>query len=215
MNFINVTPKEALNRLRIIYPLWIVCGVFSLIYLPSKLITKDFTTTASNILANETLFQLGIASNLIVQLFQIIAAIYLFKLFYPVDKNSSALILIFGLLGVPIAMFSEALNYGALLLLKSNSLELANVFIQMNHFGIQLASIFWGLWLFPLGYCIYKANYFPKWLGIIVIIAGFGYLLGSFAYIFTGRLLGFFEALTMGETIFLLWLVIRGGKIKK
>ena len=89
-------------------------------------------------------------------------------------------------------------------------------FLNLNEQGVIIASIFWGLWLFPLGYLIYKSDYFPRIFGILMAIAGFGYLIGSFTYF----LLPSYEAIiqvsdlmTMGEIFFMIWVVLKGGKI--
>ena len=90
-------------------------------------------------------------------------------------------------------------------------------FLNLNEQGIFIATIFWGLWLFPLGYLIYMSGYFPKILGILMILAGIGYTLEHFVHL----LLPNFEAMitpvlyimVMGELIFMGWITIKGAKI--
>jgi hypothetical protein len=59
------------------------------------------------------------------------------------------------------------------------SQSLMMFFLNLNEQGILIASIFWGLWLFPIGTLIYESRYFPKILGHLMILAGFGYLLAA------------------------------------
>ena len=211
----DLTQKKAITILRILYPIWAAVGLFSIMYVPSLLIVAgDATTTASNIMANESLFRMGIAGSLITQLIQIVVVLVLYQLFKSVDKNHALLMVIFALVGVPITMLNTLNKIAALLLL--NSADQMMFFLNLNEQGIFIASIFWGLWLFPLGYLIYKSDYFPKIFGILMAIAGFGYLIGTFTYF----LLPSYEAIiqvsdlmTMGEIFFMIWVVLKGGKI--
>ena len=59
---------------------------------------------------------------------------------------------------------------------------LAYLFIRFHSQGLQAIQIFWGLWLFPFGLLVYKSRFIPKILGVLLIIAGFAYLLGSFMF---------------------------------
>ncbi|MCD4844290.1 MAG: DUF4386 domain-containing protein [Methanosarcinales archaeon] len=87
--------------------------------------------------------------------------------------------------------FINALNQFAVLLLLSgadylivfgaNQLNaLVMLFLNLHKYGYFIAQIFFGLWLLPLGYLIFKSGYFPKILGILVMIACFGHLLEFF-----------------------------------
>ena len=211
----DLTQKKAITILKILYPIWFIVGFFSIMYVPSLLIVAgDAATTASNIIANESLFRMGLAGSLITQLIQIVVVLVLYQLFKSVDKNHALLMVIFALVGVPITMLNTLNRIAALLLL--NNADQMMFFLNLNEQGVFIASIFWGLWLFPLGYLIYKSGYFPKIFGVLMFIAGFGYLIGSF----TSFLLPGYEAIiqvsdlmTMGEVFFMIWVVLKGAKI--
>ncbi|WP_292470681.1 DUF4386 domain-containing protein [Methanolobus sp.] len=82
---------KTITKLRILYPIWTVISIFSLLYAPT--------------LASEsTLFKLGLLGQIIVQLFQIAVALLLYKLFVETDKEQASMIVIFGLLGVPLSL---------------------------------------------------------------------------------------------------------------
>ena len=71
-----------------------------------------------------------------------------------------------------------------------------------------------GPWLFPLGYLVFKSGFLPKILGVLLMIACFGYVTDSFATFLCYRVnVGMFAAL--GEVIFILWLVIKGVNIEQ
>ena len=53
MNFVDVSKKEAVTLLRFLYAIWALIGMFSLMYVPSKIIVfGDAVATANNILSN-------------------------------------------------------------------------------------------------------------------------------------------------------------------
>ena len=223
----DISQRKAVTILRFLYPLWAVIGLFSVMYVPSILIVpEDAAATANNIMANELLFSMSIAGSLIVQLIHIVAVLVLYELFKSVNKNHAVLVVLLGLVGVPIAMLNEINKLAALLLLNGSDYlkglgtdqlhALMMFFLNLNEQGILIASIFWGLWLFPLGYLIYKSGYFPRIIGGLVIIAGFGYLLGSFAQLIIPNyqlIFQIFEAMTFGELLFMIWILIKGAKI--
>jgi hypothetical protein len=179
-------------------------------------VKDDAIKTASNIASHELLFRAGIVSNLVTQLIFIAAVIFLYQLFKSVNKNQAKLIAILALISVPIAMLNELNNSAALL--QVNNPTIMKFFLDLNAQGVIIASIFWGLWLLPLGYLIYKSGYFPKIIGYAVVIAGIGYTLDSFTqllYPSASGLSSVLQFMTFGEIIFMLWLLFKGAKLTK
>jgi hypothetical protein len=95
----------------------------------------------------------------------------------PVNKDMALLMALFILLGAPIAMLSE-LNHVAVLVVLSGMetlsvftagqlQALASFFLNLHEYGVSIASIFWGLWLFPMGYLVYKSGFLPRIIGIL------------------------------------------------
>ncbi|MBI2590497.1 MAG: DUF4386 domain-containing protein [Candidatus Blackburnbacteria bacterium] len=216
-NMEKLSQQSSLTFLRILYPIWIVFGFFSIIYIPTTLIVQgDAATTAKNIISNEFLFRAGIVGGLITQLIFIFAAIFLYRLLATVNKIYPLIMIVFALISVPIAMLNELNNLAAFQLL--NDPQQMMFFLNLHAQGIVIASIFWGLWLFPLGILIYKSGYFPKIIGIVVVIGGIGYTLDSFMKLLLpnfAALMSTLQIMTFGEVIFLAWLVVKGAKLPK
>ena len=213
----NVDLEHKTARLAgILYLSLIPLGVFGIIYVPSGLIVpENITTTISNIIENETLFRWSIISALVVQLVNIILVLLLFKVFKHTNKAMAALMVIFSLLAVPIAFLNEINNLAVLHLLdqSSESQQLISVFLNLHQQGIIIAQVFWGLWLFPLGYLVYQSGYMPKFIGILLIIGCVGYVVDSFTLILLPQFkITFSEFTFLGEVIFPLWLLIKGIK---
>lgn len=206
--------KQASTTLRILYPIWAAVGIIGIVYIPSQLVVAgNAELTAHNIASNELLFRSGIAASLVTQLLFIVVVLVLYRFFELTNKTHALLMVILALVSVPISMLNSLNRVAALHQL--NNPEQMMFFLNLNRDGITIASIFWGLWLFPLGYLIYKSGYFPKVIGIAVLIGGVGYTVGSFTKIIAPHMEGVIaisEYFTFGEIIWLLWLIIRGPK---
>ena len=59
----------------------------------------------------------------------------------------------------------------------AGSQALVMLLLELQHYGILAAQVFFGLWLAPLGYLAYRSGLFPKALGIILVVATVSYLL--------------------------------------
>jgi Domain of unknown function (DUF4386) len=200
---------------------------FALIYVPATLIVSgDAAATANNILASESLFRLGIVAALLKEIVYLFVVLALYQLLKPVNKNMAVLMVIFVLVAIPIAMLNE-LNQLAVLQLLSGAdylkvftadqlHALAMLFLNLNSRGHLIAQIFWGLWLFPMGYLVFKSGFLPRILGVLLIIGCFGYLIQSFAVILLPSYkLNIIFITSWGELLLPLWLVIKGVNVEQ
>jgi len=193
---------------------------FTLLYLPSYFIVRgDARATAANIMASESLYRIGIALNLFNAVGQIFLVLALYQLLKVVSKNAASLMVIFSLASVPISMLNELMQLAVLQLLSGadylKALPIdqvqawAYLLVRLHNQGLLIAQIFWGLWLLPMGYLVYKSGFLPKIIGVLLIIACFGYVISSF-----GRILGYSVDIILytswGEVLLLLWLLIKG-----
>jgi len=221
-----MNPQKTARIAGLLYPIMFPLGMFTMAYVhPKLLVPGDAVTTANNIMAFGSLFRLSIVSALIIQVVNIFVVLVLFKLLKQVNKNLALLMVIFILLGVPIQMFNQ-LNHSATLILLSGAdyltafgadqlQALVPLFLDLYDHGIEIAGIFWGLWLFPMGYLVYRSGYLPRILGVLLIIGGFGYLIESVTtFLFPNfeATIGWFTF--WGEILFPLWLLIKGVNVE-
>lgn len=210
-----------------IYLLLIPLGSFAILYGPTALIVPgDAPGTAKNLMASESLFRLSIVSAMLSQIVGLGATLALYRLLQSVNKNMASLMVIFVMAGIPITMLTELTHLAALQLLSgadyltiftTGQLQaLALLFLDLHEYGLTIAGIFWGLWLFPLGYLVFKSNFLPRILGVLLMIGCFGYLIDSFGP-FLSPAYNLNLALYTGwsEVIFPLWLVIRGVNVEQ
>ena len=211
----------------LLYLLVALIGPIGLLYVPGKLIVPgDAMATADNIRASEGLLRIGIASELIHQLIAVFLVLALYRLFRAVDETHATQLVIFGaLLSVPI-MFVNVLNDVAALILVSGTdflsvfekpqLDaLAYLFVRLHEQGITVASIFWGLWLLPFGVLVIRSGFIPRVLGILLLLAGAGYLASSFATLILPQHAPLVSQVVLplqfGELPIIFWLLIWGA----
>ena len=164
----------------LLYLLASIPGVFALIYVPSKLIVHgNATATAHNIAASETLFRLGIAADLICQAGFIFVALALYDLLKGVNQRHASVMVILIVVSIPIAFLNELNAIAALVLVRGADFlslfdephrdALAMLFLHLHGHGFDVAGIFWGLWLFPLG-LVYRSGFIARFLGVLLVV---------------------------------------------
>lgn len=217
-----------LVRARVAGSLYLIANLFApftLLYLPSRFIVRgDAAGTANNVIASESLFRLGIVGNLFTFIANIFLALALYQLLKVVNKNMAALMVILFLVGVPIAMLNELTQLAILQLLggadylsayPTDQLQaLAYLLLRLHDQGLLLAHIFFGLWLLPMGTLVFKSGFIPKMVGVLLAIAGVGYVVQSFAA-FLGYNVNIILFTGLGELVFLLWLLIKGVNVEQ
>ncbi len=202
-------------------------SIFGTLYINSRLVVPgDAAATAKNILASETLFRLGIVSALVAQIVNTVVVLALYQLLKSVNRNMAALMVIFLLLGVPIAMLNELNNVAVLFLLSGADAvkgltadqmhASVSLLLNVHANGLSIAGLFWGLWLFPMGYVVFKSGFLPRILGVLLIIGCVGYLIQSVAVLLLPNLNVNIALFTFwGEVLFPLWLMIRGVNVEQ
>jgi uncharacterized protein DUF4386 len=199
-----------------------------LIYIPDHIIVSgNAAATAKNVAAHETLFRLGILSDLLTGTMVIFLTLALYRLFKEVDRDLARLVVILGALMVTPIYFVNTINDAAALLLvrgadflavfdKPQREALAMLFLRLHNHGVAVNEVFWGLWLFPFGMLVYKSRFLPRILGVWLVLNCFVYLAHSVTYIlwpqYAATVWNTLFPLTLGELAIMLWLIIIGAK---
>lgn len=183
----------------------------------SKLfVLNDINETMNNIVTSESLFRFGFVSGLLMETVFIFYAFLLYKLLQPVNKNNATIMMVLALIPVPIFLINQLNQFAILLTSKAHMPELAIFYLNLHKNGGFIVSIFFGLWLLPLGYLVFKSTFLPKALGIFLMIGCFGYLIhfvqgflfpGTQASLWTNPAL---VVTHISELLLMLWLLIKG-----
>jgi predicted transporter len=93
---------------------------------------------------------------------------------------------------------------------------LALGFLRFHSNGVAVSTAFWGLWLFPFGLLVIRSGFFPRILGILLLVAGFAYLTSSVTSIvlpdYRQVVSRVMMPLYFGEVPIIFWLLIKGAK---
>lgn len=223
----NALSNKATGRLAgLVYLVVVLTGLFSLSYAPSQLIARDDpSTTLENIRRAETLFRFWIAAGLAANVFWLILPVMLYRLFEPHGRIAAILMIAFVLPGVAIGFIGIQEKMAILPLIGGNAPDAAAAqvmqYLTAYNTGLSVASIFWGLWLLPLGYLVFTSRLLPRLLGILLILGCAGYLTNFFGSL---HLPGYRETAIpwiavlpsgMGEIGTCLWLLIMGANVPR
>jgi hypothetical protein len=211
-----------------LYLLLVIAGPVRILYIPSKLFVHgNATATAGNIAAHESLFRLGMVSDLFVGTIVIFVALVLYRLFKGVDQHLAVLVVILGGVLPSAIYFFNVLNDAAALVLvrgtdflsvfdKPQRDTLAMLFLSLHDQGFVVGEVFYGLWLIPLGILTYRSRFMPRFLGIWLIVNGLAYLVLSFTGVmlpqYEDRVSSIVFPVLTGEIAFMLWLLIMGAR---
>lgn len=222
----RATPNSPMLYARLAGILYLIITLFAIIahfYVPDELIVSgDAAATANNIMENESLFRIGIGSEVIVLLSEIILSIILYVLLAPVNKTVSLIAAVSRLTMTTIHGIN-LINYFFVLLLLDGSItafdtqqvnELVMLFLDAHTFGFTIGISFLSIHVFALGYLIFQSGYFPRILGVLFLIAAIGYLFDSTALLMVSS----YEetpafvamSIAIAEIAFPLWLLVKG-----
>jgi hypothetical protein len=217
------SPRKLARMTGVLYFLVFLTGVASEILVGSNLfVPRDTAATVNNIVAHESIFRLGFVISLSHFAVLVLLVLALYKLLRQVDKDWALVMAAFGLVSVSIGMVSLLFQYAAPLLLVGNGYSTAftadqllaqvQFFIDMQVHGDKAAQIL-SVWLLPLGYLIFKSGFLPRILGVLIAIAGLGYMTDFLIfYLFPNlgwQVAGF---AFLFELPFSVWLLIKGVK---
>lgn len=225
----NQTARPTIQRTArtagFLYLILAVCGGFAEFFVRQSLIVGgDAAATASNILGAQPLFRLGIAAELVGQVAFVLLVLALYRVLKPVGRNYARVMVAFVLVAVTITSLNMLNQFAALHVLAgapyltafdAGQLQaLAMTFLDLHHAGYVIAQVFFGLWLLPLGYLIYRSGFIPKLIGVLLMIACAGYL-ADVATFFLAPGFGVVvsEFTFIGELALMLWLLVMGVNV--
>src|SRR2546425_11381897 len=153
---------------------------------PKIYVAGDAAATAANLIANSGLVRLGVVADFFDNTIWVFLALVLYRLLKHVNKSAARAMVVLVAIGAGITMLNAVFEFEALRVATgavnlsgfgaagSNALGL--LLVDAQHYGLLVASIFFGLWLVPLGYLAYMSGWFPRALGVGLIVGGACYL---------------------------------------
>ena len=177
MNTVTKTARTA-GALYLVYV--VVQIVADVVGRSSTIIYGDAAATAANIAASAGMFKVGFVIDLIAAVLFLLTAWALYRLLKPVNPEVALLFLLLNGTGVAVQCASDIFLVTSSWVLSgadflkpypADQLQaLAMAFLYLYKNGFQIAQFFYGPWLFPLGYLVYKSGFLPKALGIVLMV---------------------------------------------
>ena len=182
-------------------------GFFSFLFARENIyVDGDAIMTSSNLIEKESLARAGIAAEVALVGFQALAAIWFYKLFRKRDSFVAGSIAVFGMVNAIAIFISSAMWLGAL----NSALVGDSATAQMlfdGHENIWLvSSLFFGLWLIPMGVMAQKAS-MPTALPWFLKIGGLGYITATFVMILLPGQTDFADLLIIPATVGEFWII--------
>jgi len=220
------SPRLLARMTGLFFLLTILTGVFAQAFVSEKLIDfHDAGTTATHILTHKGLFQLGFTIYLIEMVCQVATAVLFYQLMKPVNRTVALLSLFLEVTGCIIKTFARVFYIAPLFVLgRPAALEgfsaeqlqsVALIFLNVNDQGAGVALAFFGFSTLLGGYLVFLSTFLPRWLGILSLVAGVGWL--TFLYRPLGDLAFPVAALVglLGAAATIFWLLVPGVNEEK
>jgi hypothetical protein len=222
----EISPQVYARVVGILYLFTISAGIIAQMGISNGIVVvDDAATTASNILANRNLFQLGFTIYLLEMASQIAQTVIFYMLLKPAGRSVSLLALFFGLVGCIIKTVSRLFYIAPLLVLgEAHYLDvftldqlqaLALLLLKVNDLAAGMALAFFGFSTLLNGFLIFRSTFLPRILGILSILGGFGWL--TFLYPPLGnQLLPYILVIALiGSISQILWLLTKGVRVEQ
>jgi hypothetical protein len=182
----ETSPSALARAVALLFLITIVLGIAAQLLISERLITlRDPARTASNILANKSLYGLGFTLYMIELSAQIAQTVLMFHLLKPVNRRIATLALTFGLVGCTVKMVSRIFYLAPLFILGQSSLgaltadqlpAVSLILLIVNDHGAGVALALFGFQTVLEGWLVLRSTFLPRWLGALTIIAGAGWL---------------------------------------
>jgi len=182
-NYFNeISPQKTAKLAGLFYLINIISGLFTEIFVRSNIIVwENAAATTKNIVASQLLFRTGIISDLLMATSFLLMGLAFYVLLKQVNKNVALVMLSLNIIGVAILALNLLNQFAPIILLNGDDFlkvfsadqlnALVMLFLTLHKYGFIIAGISWSAYLLPLGYLVYKSGYFPKFLGILLMIA--------------------------------------------
>jgi len=227
----EISPQVYARLAGVLYLAVIVLGAFSEGFVTNSLVVAgDFAATARNIMASPDLWNLGVACNLIVVICAVPQLWIEYLLLKPVSHKLMLLAVLLNLLSLAVECISKLFlllvthilnNADYLKVFEPGQVQmLAGLALKSHDIAFDIALIFFGFTCLVSGYLIYKSEFLPKLIGLLMQLAGLSYLVVCFSSFFAPAFAkaimpAIFIPVLIGESSFCLWLLVKGVNVEK
>lgn len=216
------SPRSLARMAGVFQLLGYLTATFGQVVVVDRLVVAgNAAATAVNILGHERLFWLGFASSVTGVVFHLAWALLLYDLFKPVNRRVALFAVFVMVVGCAIHLLASVLYVAPMLILNAGrsltaltadqSQALAYVFVRLNGYAFNTFLVFFGLWLLLTGFLIFRSTFLPRVLGVLVAIAGFGWMMYLVPPLGIRLFIPYIAGTSgLGEIPLLLWFLVVG-----
>ena len=189
-----------------------ISGIFGfMVFHPQIFVGGDPQKTLTNLTNLEFTARIRLLFELLIIVSQALAAVWFYKLFRGINEWAAWAVSIWGMVNSVAIMISAISISSALDVAKSaQTYQEKLVMIQLLGSLItnawDVGSLFFGLWLIPMGYIVVTSKRMPVGLGLILIVGGVGYLVSTFVK-YLGVDSNLLELLVIPATVGEFWMI--------
>jgi len=225
-------PRSRLATARtagVLYVIIVACGLFAEIGVRSRLIESgDPAATARNIIDSPMLFRAGLAADIVMFLADVALAVALYQLFRPLNRTLAILAAAFritqtAVIGLNLLNMLQAVRilddaeYVTSFTTEQTD-TLALLHLEAHRYGYVLGLAFFGVSTIVIGYLALSSREIPRPLGVLLVVAGAGYLIDTFSFFLIPGYDGSASPIVLApalvaEVWFALWLLTRGRRL--
>ena len=227
------TPHRRFSTARtagMLYLIIIACGLFAEIGVRSQLIEPgDPSATAQNIIDSPMLFRAGLAADIVMFIADVAIAVVLYQLLKPLGRTLSLLAAAFrmtqtAVIGLNLLNMFQAVRIlddadylGALSADQVDTLAL--LYLDAHKYGYILGLAFFGVSTLIVGHLALSSRQIPRLLGVLLLLAGAGYLIDTFSFFLVPGYDGTASPIVLAPALiaelwFTLWLLTKGRRLE-
>jgi len=211
----NDQQKDLVSTARITgiwYLMLAISGMVGFLLLHSRIyVSDDPSKTLANLSEQETLARVRLIFEFLIVLSQALVAIWFYKLFKDIRHDAAWALAAWGMVNAVAIMISSMAMAGAIesahgTLPHDDKLIMIQIFNQFIKHAWSVGSLFFGLWLIPMGYIVVSSQRMPPWLGRVLILGGAGYILSAILH-YLGVKGDWVGMLTIPATVGEFWMI--------
>lgn len=218
--------KATAHRAGALYFVFMIAAIIGEYFFPAFMVPGDAAATTRNIAAALPAYRMSILTGFVTLILFIFLVESLYRLLEGADRGQAMLMVLLVSIGVAVALANLLLRFAPLVLVSdAGSLTgftqpqrdaLTLGVLRFHSKGAAIPMTFWGLWLFPFGLLVIKSRFLPRILGVLLMIAGIGYLTTGVTSIawpeYRSTVSRLMMPLYFGEVPIVFWLLIMGAR---
>lgn len=225
------TTRKHARTAGLLYGALVILGILNLMVIPGRYsVGGDPAATIANIRTMETVFRTGVIVGVLSNLTYALLGLALYRLLAPVGRTAATLLVVFASAGAAVGLVSAGPKLDVLSILgtapylqafTAEQIQAQAMLLLRSYSNLtRVAELFWGLWLIPFGFLVYRSGFLPRVLGVLLIAGGAGYAFNFFAKVlwaaYATTQLPILLPLPahVGEIGIMLWLVIVGTRLR-